>query len=132
MRKILLLCVLLSGCGISNPFLVAKYDTNEYEIINFIRTSAELSYSSCNHVAISHQNFENLYNSTLEFKNFTQYLRRNKDTHLMAADLHEIVYESLNIYNTNSVVSTFFCETSLEQIIDVSETIQKVVGDKPR
>lgn len=124
--------MLLSGCSTVNSFLVAKYDTNEYELINWIRTTAELSVETCDNIDISKQNFVTLYRGSLEFKNFTQYLRKNQDTYNLATNLHELIDQGVEIYANNNEVSQTFCELSLTQIIESTETIQKVLGDKPR
>ena len=117
---------------IFNSFLVAKYDTNEYELINWIRTTAELSVETCDNNEVSKENFVTLYRSSLEFKNFTQYLRRNQDTHELSNDLYQLVDQGVELYATNDQVSQAFCELSLEQIIASATTIQQVLGDKPR
>jgi hypothetical protein len=124
--------MLLSGCSTFNSFLVTKYDTNEYELINWIRTTAELSVETCDNNEISKENFVTLYRSSLEFKNFTQYLRRNQDTHELSNDLYQLIDQGVELYATNDQVSQTFCELSLEQIIASAETIQQVLGDKPR
>jgi hypothetical protein len=111
---------------------LAKYDTNEYELINWIRTTAELSVETCDNNEISKENFVTLYRSSLEFKNFTQYLRRNQDTYELSNDLHQLIDQGVELYATNEQVSQTFCELSLEQIIASAETIQQVLGDKPR
>ncbi len=135
MKNILIAAVaimILSGCSTVNSLFVAKYDTNEYELINWIRTNAELSVETCDNIDISKQNFVTLYRGSLEFKNFTQYLRRNQDTYALATNLYEIVDQGVEMYATNNEVSQTFCELSLSQIIESAETIQKVLGDKPR
>lgn len=134
MKNILIITslILLSGCSSINSLFVAKYDTNEYELINWIRTTAELSIESCNDVELSKQNFVTLYRGSLEFKNFTEYQRRNTDTHELATNLYQLVDQGVEMYATNDTVSTAFCEISLSQIEESAETIQKVLGDKPR
>ena len=129
---IIVIALLLTGCNTFNSFLVAKYDTNEYELINWIRTTAELSVETCSNNEVSKQNFVTLYRSSLEFKNFTQYLRRNQDTHALSNDLYQLIDQGVELYTTNDQVSQAFCELSLDQIVTSAETIQKVLGDKPR
>jgi hypothetical protein len=124
--------VLLTGCSTFNSFLVAKYDTNEYELINWIRTTAELSVETCDNNEVSKENFVTLYRSSLEFKNYTQYLRRNTDTHELANNLYKIVDQGVELYASSEIVSPAFCELSLAQITESATTIQQVIGDKPR
>lgn len=134
MKNILVIMalLLLSGCSTFNSFLVSKYDTNEYELINWIRTTAELSVETCDDNELSKQNFVTLYSGSLEFKNYTQYLRRNQDTHELAKNLYQLIDQGIDMYATNDQVSQAFCELSLDQIVTSAETIQKVLGDKPR
>jgi hypothetical protein len=124
--------LLLTGCSTFNSFLVAKYDTNEYELINWIRTTAELSVETCDNNEVSKENFVTLYRSSLEFKNYTQYLRRNTDTHELANNLYKIVDQGVELYASSEIVSPAFCELSLAQITESATTIQQVIGDKPR
>ncbi len=134
MKSILFIAALflLTGCSTVNSFFVAKYDTNEYELINWIRTSAELSVETCDNMYLSKENYVALYRSSIEFKNFTQYLRRNKDTYELANNLHQLIDQGVNMYANDNQVSQTFCELSLVQISESAETIQKVLGDKPR
>jgi hypothetical protein len=134
MKSILFIAALflLTGCSTVNSFFVAKYDTNEYELINWIRTSAELSIETCDNMYLSKENYVALYRSSIEFKNFTQYLRRNKDTYELANNLHQLIDQGVNMYANDNQVSQTFCELSLVQISESAETIQKVLGDKPR
>jgi hypothetical protein len=124
--------LLLTGCNTLNSFLVAKYDTNEYELINWIRTTAELSVETCDNNEVSKENFVTLYRGTVEFKNYTQYLRRNAETHELANNLYQIVDQGVEMYASSETVSPAFCELSLAQITESATTIQQVIGDKPR
>jgi hypothetical protein len=124
----IVLVMSLTGCSYIFP---ARYDTNEYELINRIRTAAELTLESCNDYNLTKHNMVTLYRDSLEFKNFTQYQRRNQDTYKMASDLFSMIDNSVQVY-TDNTVSQLFCELSLAQINQTSETIQKVLGDKPR
>lgn len=134
MKHLLIIATLLflTGCSTVNSFFVAKYDTNEYELVNWIRTSAELSVESCDNMYLSKENYVALYRSSIEFKNFTQYLRRNQDTYALANNLHQLIDEGVNMYANDNEVSQTFCELNLAQIIESAETIQRVLGDKPR
>jgi hypothetical protein len=116
----------------SSYIFPARYDTNEYELINWIRTTAELSVESCNDYDLTQHNMVTLYRGSLEFKNYTQYQRRNQDAYEMASDLFTMIDNSVQVYAENDIVSQLFCEMSLEQISETAETMQKVLGDKPR
>lgn len=134
MNKVLLLASIfaLTSCSaIKSVLFVAKYDTNEYELVNWIRTTAELSVDSCLDAEVSKQNFISLYKATAEFKNFTQYLKNNSDSHESASSLHSLVDRGLDMYTENATVSPAFCEISLKQIADSAEVIQQTLGSKP-
>jgi hypothetical protein len=130
---IIMLLVTLTGCStVSSYIFPSRYDTNEYELINWIRTTAELSVESCNDYDLTKHNMVTLYRGSLEFKNYTQHQRRNQDTYKMASDLFTMIDNNVQVYADNITVSQLFCELSLEQINETAETIQKVLGDKPR
>lgn len=132
---LLVLLFAFTGCSVINQassvLFPARYDTNEYELINWIRTTAELSVDSCYSTDISRENFKVLHKGSLEFKNFTQYLRRNQPTHDLAINLHLLVDEGYTLYD-NQEVSQFFCQTSLLQIADSATSIQQIIGRKRR
>lgn len=134
--SIALLFITLTGCGsvtqISSYMFPAKYDSNEYELVNRIRTIAELSMQSCDDTSLSKNNMNILHKETLEFKNYTQYQQRNQDTFNLASNLYSIADGNIQLYNNNDNVSQPFCELSLTQINETAEAIQKVLGDKPR
>lgn len=127
---------MLTACSaimpITDVVFPARYDSNEYEMVNWIRTSAELAVDSCDNNDVSRQNIVNTYRAALEFKNFTQYQRRNQKTHELATDLYQIVDNSLSLYAESGRVSVVFCELSFDQIATTAEAMQKVIGDKPR
>jgi hypothetical protein len=128
--------LILSACSaimpITDVVFPAKYDSNEYEMVNWIRTSAELAVDSCDNNDVSRQNIVNMYRAALEFKNFTQHQRRNQKTHELATNLYQLVDNSLSLYAESDQVSVVFCELSFDQIATTAETVQKVIGDKPR
>jgi hypothetical protein len=129
----IMLFVTLTGCSTVTSYIFpAKYDTNEYELINWIRTAAELSIETCDDYDLTKHNMVTLYRGSLEFKNYTQYQRKNQDTYKLASDLFTMIDNSVQVYADNVSVSQLFCELSLEQINETAETIQKALGDKPR
>ena len=75
MKRIALLVAMLSlgGCSTIQNIFMANYDTNEYGLINKVRTTAQLR--SCEPAAV-----KDLYTTSLELKNFSQYLPSNEKT----------------------------------------------------
>ena len=119
MKKLILSVVaLLSGCSI---LLVAHYDSNEYGLVNKIRTQAELK--NCTKDGV-----QTLYESALELKNYSQYLPYNDLTIKMNTDLFTLVDEIHQKVTLNET----YCKLKLNTITKSAEEIQKVIGGEPR
>ena len=118
MKKLILLsAVFLSGCAL----WMASYDSTEYSLVNKVRTQAIVG--DC-----SSESVKNLYNTTLELKNFAQYIPRNDATIGLANQLYTIVDELHKRENP----SPAYCKAKLNTIAKSAEEIQRVVGSKPR
>ena len=118
MKKIILIsAVLLSGCSL----WMANYDSSEYSLVNKVRTQAIVG--DC-----SSENVKKLYDTTLELKNFAQYIPRNAATIGLANQLYVIVDELHKRENP----SPAYCKAKLNTIAKSAEEIQRVVGSKPR
>ena len=118
MKKIILItAIFLSGCSL----WMANYDSFEYSLVNRVRTQAIVG--DC-----SSENIKNLYNITLELKNFAQYIPRNDATIGLANQLYVIVDE---LYKREKP-SPAYCKAKLNTIAKSAEEIQRVVGSKPR
>jgi len=117
MKTLISLTSLLAGCSI----LVANYDSNEYGLINKIRTYAELY--DC-----SKSNVDNLYELSVELKNFSQYLPRNDASFNLTTKLNTLIFQLHNKNNPNEV----YCKEKLNNIVSSAEEIQRVIGRKPK
>jgi hypothetical protein len=124
MKKLIISCsfVLLSGCSMLQDLWVANYDTNEYLLVNKIRTIAQLK--KCDEFSVNM-----LYSSTLELKNFSQYLPRNRQSIELNNDLFKIVDE---LHNKPQPIGNVYCQAKLNIIEHSAERIQQVTGSKPR
>jgi hypothetical protein len=71
---------------------MANFDSVEYSLVNRIRTLAETK--DC-----TPKNVESLYITSLELKNYSQYIPRNAGTISMTTDLHKMVERLLNLKN---------------------------------
>ncbi len=134
MKKILivLFAFSLSGCALFDAYFMAKYDTNEYFIVNDIKTKAQVAEENCgNHVLVVTQVNE-LYNKALEFKNFTTHIPRNKDTDNMSTKLLTLTKDTRDYFNKAEKISPIFCKAKLQQVVKSADTIQHVLGSKPR
>ena len=124
--------VLLSGCTLLDAYFMAKYDTNEYFIVNDIKTKAQVAEENCgNHILVVTQ-VNDLYIKTLEFKNFTSHIPRNKDTDNMSTKLLTLTKDTKDYFNKAEKISPIFCKAKLQQIVKSADTIQHVLGSKPR
>jgi hypothetical protein len=117
--KKLILCslVLLSGCSL----FMANYDTTEYALVNKVRTQAVVG--DC-----SKESVKALYTTSLELKNFAQYIPSNDATIKLVNNLEFIVEELYKRENPSPV----YCKAKLNIIAKSAEEIQRVVGSKPR
>ena len=124
--------VLLSGCTLLDAYFMAKYDTNEYFIVNDIKTKAQVAEENCgNHILVVTQVNE-LYIKALEFKNFTMHIPRNKDTDNMSTKLLTLTKDTRDYFNKAEKISPIFCKAKLQQVVKSADTIQHVLGSKPR
>lgn len=134
MKRILivLFAFSLSGCALFDAYFMAKYDTNEYFIVNDIKTKAQVAEENCgNHILVVTQVNE-LYIKALEFKNFTTHIPRNKDTDNMSTKLLTLTKDTRDYFNKSEKISPIFCKAKLQQIVKSADTIQHVLGSKPR
>jgi len=134
MKKLISLSfvVLLSGCTVFDAYFMAKYDTNEYFIVNDIKTKAQVAEENCgNHILVVTQVNE-LYIKALEFKNFTTHIPRNKDTDNMSIKLLTLTKDTRDYFNKAEKISPIFCKAKLQQVVKSADTIQHVLGSKPR
>ena len=134
MKKIIPLAfvALLSGCTLLDAYFMAKYDTNEYFIVNDIKTKAQVAEENCgNHILVVTQVNE-LYIKALEFKNFTTHIPRNKDTDNMSTKLLTLTKDTKDYFNKAGKISPIFCKAKLQQVVKSADTIQHVLGSKPR
>ena len=134
MKRILivLFAFSLSGCALFDAYFMAKYDTNEYFIVNDIKTKAQVAEENCgNHILVVTQVNE-LYIKALEFKNFTTHIPRNKDTDNMSTKLMTLTKDTRDYFNKAEKISPIFCKAKLQQVVKSADTIQHVLGSKPR
>jgi hypothetical protein len=134
MKKLILLsfAMLLSGCTVFDAYFMAKYDTNEYFIVNDIKTKAQVAEENCgNHILVVTQVNE-LYIKALEFKNFTTHIPRNKDADNMSTKLLTLTKDTRDYFNKAEKISPIFCKAKLQQVVKSADTIQHVLGSKPR
>ena len=124
MKRILCVAVLaisLSGCAAINNIFMAPYDTNEYALVNRVRTFAELGQCDREHIIA-------LRITALELKNFSEYLPRNSKTIEMNNSLYDLTDDLYKRENPSQA----YCKAKLNIIAKSAERIQQVTGSKPR
>jgi uncharacterized protein YceK len=124
MKKLALVFAILalSGCSTIDRIFMANYDTNEYALINKVRTTAQLRSCDTNSV-------KDLYSTSLELKNFSQYLPANEKTISMTSDLYKMVDE---LNKKPQPISQIYCDLKLKAIETTAENIQSITGKRPR
>jgi hypothetical protein len=134
MKKLILLSfvMLLSGCTLFDAYFMAKYDTNEYFIVNDIKTKAQVAEENCGNQLLVVAQVNDLYVKALEFKNFTTHIPRNKDTDNMSTKLLTLTKDTRDYFNKAEKISPIFCKAKLQQVVKSADTIQHVLGSKPR
>jgi hypothetical protein len=133
MKKIILLAVfsLLQGCAVYDAYFMARFDNNEYLLINKIRTEANLGAAKCGKPEVVEE-VDRLWRTAVEFKNYTQSIPHNEEATKMASELSEIVKGLSDRYHGNDPVSLMYCTTKFSGIERNAVNIQNVIGKKPR
>lgn len=139
MKKILLVLSLLALTGCStiqllpgiNSYFMAKFDNNEYMLVNTVRTQANLGAAKCGTPEIVPV-VDNIYYKSIELKNYSQSIPRNEETIIMSSELSEIIKGLNERYHSKDPVSLNYCTTKFGIIEKNAVTIQNVIGAKPR
>ena len=133
MKRLLLVCAIfaLSGCAVIDAYFMAKYDTNEYALINDIKTKAQVAEENCSNNLLVTTQVNELYIKSLEFKNFATHIPRNEDSIKLSNKLLILTKDAKDQFN-KSAVTNFYCKAKLEQIVKSADTMQQAIGKKPR
>ena len=138
MKKLLLILSvgLLSGCSTLNTlydsYFMAKYDTNEYALVNAVKTKSIIAQADCNDRQKTVDNVKKIYEKSYEFRNFAFHIPRNKDSQAMSEKLLKLTTDTKEYYQKNEKVSDIFCKSRYQQIVRAADTIQATLGSKPR
>jgi hypothetical protein len=133
MKKLLILLAVysLSGCAIYDAYFMARFDNNEYMLINKIRTEANLGAAKCGKPEVVAE-VDGLWRTAVEFRNYTQSIPHNKEATKMGNELAEIVKGLSDRYHGTEPVSMFYCTNKFSSIERNAVNIQNVIGTKPR
>jgi hypothetical protein len=133
MKKLLLigLVSLLPGCALMDAYLM-KYDTNEYRVVSEIRAEAYSYKTDCANPLLSSPNAIAMAEKTQFFVFYAQYIPHNDPVKKASVELNKIAQGLKEQYSKGSAVSPMFCKIKFESIEKSAETMQKIIGDKPR
>lgn len=121
---ILLFTLQLTGCAVWDIYNLSHFDSNEYALVNKVRTIAQTA-KKCDESTVA-----NLYFTTMELKNFSQYLSGNNSGNVkLSEDLSKLVTE---LREKSQPISDVYCKAKLNIIEHSAERIQKVTGNKPK
>ena len=134
MKNLLIIAAiaLLPGCSLIDSYLM-KYDTNEYRIVTEIRAEAQGYATECSNPLLSAPNAIAMADKTRLLAMYSQYQPYNEPTKKASAELDKIAQGLKEQYTKpNSKVSPMFCKLKFETIEHSAESMQKVIGAKPR
>ena len=133
MKKLIIALAVLSlnGCALYDAYFMAKYDNNEYMLINRIRTQANLGAAKCGKPEVVAE-VDGIWRTTVELKNYSQSIPHNEEATKMSAELAGIVKGLSDRYKDTEPVSMMYCTTKFASIERNAVTIQNVIGKKPR
>jgi hypothetical protein len=134
MKKLLLIAVviLLQGCALIDAYLMTGYDPSEYRIITEIRSDAQGYKADCANPLTSSVNAVAMADKTRMFTMYSQYVPSNANVQKAASELNAIAQGLAEQYKKNTTVSPMFCKIKFESIEHSAETMQKVIGTRPR
>lgn len=134
MKRIILIALassLLSSCALYDAYFMARFDNNEYMLINKIRTEANIGASKCGKPEVIDE-VDKIWRTAVEFRNYTQSIPRNEEATRLGSELANIVKGLSDRYHTGEPVSMVYCTTKFASIERNATTVQNVIGKKPR
>lgn len=130
---IALTALALNGCAVWDAYFMTGYDSNEYRIITEIRTDAGYYKEQCDAVEASRMNSMALSHKTMLFQNYESQIPKNSNGINASRELNKIAQGLKERYkDPKAPVSAAFCRLKFESIEHSAETIQHVVGNRPR
>jgi len=123
--------VFLSGCAIWDAYNMARFDNNEYYLVNSITTNAILGKEQCG-LLTAKKYVKKVWHKSNEFHNYSSAIPNNEETITMSGELIKITKGLHDKYEQEDYVGKAYCEAKFSIIIKNSTRIQNVVGGKPR
>ena len=132
-RLLIVLSVLaLNGCALWDAYMMTGYDSNEYRIITEIRTDAGYYKEQCDAAEASRMNAMAISHKTMLFQNYESQIPKNSNGINASRELNKIAQGLKEGYKNPNLVSSTFCRLKFTSIENSAETIQHVVGNRPR
>jgi len=133
MRKLLaiLAVLLLTNCALIDAVRMARFDNNEYMLINTVRTQANLGARKCGTPEVVVE-VDTIWAKTVELRNYSESIPHNQETVIMTQELAEVVKGLSVRYHGSDPVSLNYCTVKFSNIEQSAVIIQNVVGAKPR
>jgi len=130
----------LSGCAVIQPiidrFTIAPFDSNEYALVNKVRTIAIKTKPKCsieNIAPFAVLNYVNeLHDNALLLKNYSQYIPKNDQTIKPVNLTYQMIDELKSRYEKEKKVGEVYCVLKIQSIIDATESIQQAIAKRPR
>jgi hypothetical protein len=136
MKKLIIAACLpfvLSGCLITDAFLMAKWDNNEYGLANDVQTQAQLGAETCSKDSKEIWPYvSKVYANSLKLRNYSAGIKRNEEASKMANELVEITKGLRERYTSGDEVSEKYCQLKFNNIESSAALIKKTLGSKPR
>jgi len=132
-RLLIVLSVLaLNGCAVYDAYMMTGYDPNEYRIITEIRTDAYNYKQQCDNRLISDTNAVLIADKTQLFEFYEEQIPRNNNGINASRELNKIAQGLKTRYRDGTPVPALFCKLKFESIEHSAQTIQHVLGKRPR
>jgi cytochrome c peroxidase len=115
-----------------DAYFMAHFDPNEYLLVDEIRSVAEVSPKFCDDRDKMNSYVNHMFLTATKLKNYSKNIPDNDKTIILTDELYEEVYKLDKRYDNPDKVSKSYCKMKLSIIEKSSETIQQVMGSKPR
>lgn len=134
MKKVLAIIILsmLPGCAAMNAYFMAKFDQNEYQLINDVRSLSQIGSEFCSNQQHMVPIVARIYLKSLEFKNYAEFIPENTAAIKLSDSLIELTAPLHNRYHGTEKISEAYCKQKMLILNKSATTIAQVIGSKPR
>lgn len=124
--------VALNGCAMYDAYMLTGFDPSEYRIITEIRTDANSYKTSCANPALAPVNATALADKTKLFMLYSEHIPNNANVYSASKNLDAIAQGLSAKYKEATPVSPVFCKLKYESIESSANTMQTIIGKRPR